>query len=100
MEHKRTKTPGSGRSKGTPNRTTAETKELLQKIVGKELDKLGFLLEKLEPIERVNAIAKLLPYIVPRQSEIKADIKTENSEMTSEQREARIAELLAKAKAM
>ena len=28
------------------------------------------MLEKLEPLERVNAIAKLLPYIVPRQTEI------------------------------
>ena len=59
-----------GRTKGTPNRTTAETKELLQKIVNKEIDNLGELLEKLEPLERVNAIAKLLPYIVPKTSEI------------------------------
>ena len=78
-----------GRSKGTPNRTTTETKELLQKIVGKELDKLGTLLEKLEPIERVNAIAKLLPYIVPKQSEIKAEIET-NLSMTPEKREERL----------
>lgn len=78
-----------GRTKGTANRTSSNTKELLQKIVGKELDKLGFLLEKLEPIERVNAIAKLLPYIVPKQSEIKAEIET-NISMTPEQREERL----------
>jgi hypothetical protein len=59
-----------GRVAGTPNRTTKETKELLQKIVNKEIDNLGEMLEKLEPLERVNAIAKLLPYIVPRQSEV------------------------------
>jgi hypothetical protein len=59
-----------GRSKGTPNRTTAETKELLQKIVNKEIDSLSSLLAKLEPNERVNALAKLLPYIVPKQSEV------------------------------
>ena len=58
-----------GRTKGTPNRTTAETKELLQTIVSKELDKLGAMLEQLEPNERINAISKLLPYILPKQSE-------------------------------
>lgn len=59
-----------GRTKGTPNRTTAETKEMLQKVVSKEIDNLGEMLEQLEPLERVNAIAKLLPYIVPKQSEL------------------------------
>ena len=59
-----------GRTKGTPNRTTAETKELLQKIVNKEIDNLSLLLEQLEPNERVNALSKLLPYIVPKQSEV------------------------------
>ncbi|WP_188050713.1 hypothetical protein [Flavobacterium sp. GP15] len=59
-----------GRAKGTPNKTTAETKEILQKIVSKEIDGLGKMLEKLEPLERINAIAKLLPYILPRQSDI------------------------------
>ncbi len=59
-----------GRAKGTPNRSTKETKELLQKIVNKEIDNLGEMLEQLEPLERVNAIAKLLPYIVPKQSEL------------------------------
>lgn len=59
-----------GRTKGTPNKTTAETKEMLQKVISKEIDNLGEMLEQLEPLERVNAIAKLLPYIVPKQSEL------------------------------
>ena len=59
-----------GRAKGTPNRTTAETKELLQAIISKELDKLGEMLALLEPNERINAISKLLPYILPKQTEI------------------------------
>jgi hypothetical protein len=73
----------NGRPKGTPNRTTAETKELLQKIVSKELDKIGNLLDKLDPLERVNAIIKLLPYIVPKQSEVKSEIM--NIEIEQEQ---------------
>ena len=72
-----------GRTKGTPNRTTAETKELLQKIVNKEIDNLSLLLEQLEPNERINAISKLLPYIVPKQSEVfTTDTKVEPIEFT------------------
>ena len=59
-----------GRTKGSLNRTTAETKELLQKIVSNELDNITDLLGKLEPKERIDALIKLLPYIVPRQSEV------------------------------
>ncbi len=82
-----------GRAKGTPNRTTSETKELLLKVVGQELDKLGALMVKLDPIDRVNALAKLLPFVVPKQS----DITVENKQpMTEEQRDARIEKLKAK----
>lgn len=59
-----------GRVKGTPNRTTAETKELLQKIVSNQINGINDLLEQLEPKERIDAIIKLLPYIVPKQSEV------------------------------
>lgn len=59
-----------GRSKGTVNKSTSETKELLQKIVSNELGNITSLLGKLKPKERIDAIIKLLPYIVPRQSEI------------------------------
>lgn len=93
MENKRAKTPGSGRVKGTPNKTTAEARELLQKIVGKELDKLGTLLSGLEPLDRVNALAKLLPYILPKKQEVTLEQK---EPMTEEQRIAKIEYLKAK----
>lgn len=64
-----------GRAKGTPNRTTAETKELLQSIISNELDNILVLLQKLEPKERIDAVIKLLPYIVPKQQEIAIDNK-------------------------
>lgn len=93
MENKRAKTPGSGRVKGTPNKTTSEARELLQKIVGKELDKLGTLLSGLEPLDRVNALAKLLPYILPKKQEVTVEQK---EPMTEEQRTARMEQLKAK----
>jgi hypothetical protein len=60
----------NGRPKGAVNKTTAETKELIQKIVSNELDSITDLLEKLEPKERIDAVIRLLPYIVPKQSEV------------------------------
>ena len=68
-----TGTKFGGRTKGTPNRTTAETKELIQNVVSNELDNITELLNKLEPKERIDAVIKLLPYIVPTQSEIAID---------------------------
>ena len=64
-----------GRTKGTLNRTTTETKELIQKIVSKELETIPDLLKQLEPTDRVNAIIKLLPYLVPKQQEMAIDLQ-------------------------
>ena len=63
------------RTKGAVNKTTAETTELLQKIVSNELDHIEGMLNKLEPKERIDAVIKLLPYIVPKQQEIAIDSK-------------------------
>ena len=65
----------NGRPKGAVNKTTAETKELLQKIVSNELEGIAERLEKLDNKERIDAVIKLLPYIVPRQTEIAVDNK-------------------------
>ena len=64
-----------GRTKGTLNRTTTETKELIQKIVSTELESITDLLKQLEPTERVNAIIKLLPYLIPKQQEVAIEVK-------------------------
>lgn len=86
---KRTKT--GGRAKGTPNRNTSETKQLLQNVVTKQIEKLETTLNKLEPVDRVNALSKLLPYILPKQQDIAI---TNTNEMLSEsEREQRIQEL-------
>jgi hypothetical protein len=79
-----------GRQKGTPNRSTSETKELLQNVLNKQLDKLEVTLNKLKPSERVNALSKLLPYILPKQQDIVIEVAPPINE---EQREKRIAEL-------
>ena len=79
-----------GRQKGTPNKintTTAETKQMLQNVVTKQIEKLETTLNKLEPVERVNALSKLLPYILPKQQDIAI---TNYEEFSEEERERRI----------
>lgn len=79
-----------GRTKGTPNRTTAETKQLLQNVLSKQIDSLQTTLNKLSPLDRVNALSKLLPYILPKQQ----DIAINGTEfLTESERERRIEEL-------
>ncbi len=80
-----------GRQKGTPNKSTAETKELLSKAIGKELERLGSLLTNLDNKDRISAIVKFLPYIIPKQiSHNNPDDFDESVEMSIEQIDARI----------
>jgi hypothetical protein len=59
----RTKT--GGREKGTPNRTTRETKELLKSILQRQLDTLDQQ-EELTHTERIQLAKSILPYLLPR----------------------------------
>lgn len=79
---KRAKT--GGRAKGTPNKTTAETKQLLQNVVTKQIEKLETTLNKLEPVERVNALSKLLPYILPKQQGVEIELKNDRVRTSEE----------------
>lgn len=65
-----------GRPKGSLNRTTSELKEAIKTILDTELEKVQEHLEQLEPKERLDFVTKLLPYVVPKQSEINGELKT------------------------
>jgi hypothetical protein len=63
----------NGRPKGALNKTSIQTKELIEKLVSSELKNIDGLLEQLEPKERVDAIIKLLAYVIPKNSHIEID---------------------------
>lgn len=63
----------NGRPKGAMNKTTAQTKKIIEKIVSSELKNVDALLQQLEPKERLDALIKLLPYVVPKNSYIEID---------------------------
>jgi len=56
----------AGRKKGSANKVTANTRQVLERIVNDEIANAPALLESLEPRDRLNVLTKLLPYVVPR----------------------------------
>lgn len=59
-----------GRKAGTPNKTTIETRNFIQNVVNNELRFIEDLMLELTPKERVDVLIKLLPFIVPKTSEV------------------------------
>lgn len=63
----------NGRPKGSLNKTSVQTKKIIEKLVASELKNIDSLLEQLEPHERVNALIKLLAFVIPKNSHIEID---------------------------
>jgi hypothetical protein len=55
-----------GRQKGTPNRTTKETREALKQIIDDELESLPKLMEAMKPYQRADVLTKLIQYVLPK----------------------------------
>lgn len=55
-----------GRKPGTQNTSTTEIREMIAKIVRSNISQVREDLKAMTPKARVEAIAKLLPYVVPR----------------------------------
>jgi hypothetical protein len=56
----------TGRAKGTPNKITKDSREILFTIVKNEIANLPTLLEQLEPREKAYILVKLLPFVMPK----------------------------------
>lgn len=63
-----------GRVKGTPNKTTAELRQLVASIVEKNIDKVNDDLAKMQPKDRVAMLEKLMAYVLPRMQAITANV--------------------------
>jgi hypothetical protein len=62
-----------GRVKGTPNKTTAEIKEIITRIVGNQLEHIEKDLDKIrksDPAEAMRLSQKFIEYVLPKQSKI------------------------------
>lgn len=56
----------SGRPKGSANKLTKELRAILKDIVYSELEQIPENLKNLPPKERIELLAKLLPYVLPK----------------------------------
>lgn len=63
-----------GRGKGTRNRTTVQTKAIIQKIVNDEIDNFPTLLDSLKPVDRANVVCKLIAYLIPKKQSIDLEL--------------------------
>lgn len=54
-----------GRTKGTPNQTTAEIRQYFQNLVSDNLEQLNDDLKSLEPLQRLKMIIELSKFVVP-----------------------------------
>lgn len=56
-----------GRLKGTPNKITAQSKELIMKIINDEAEELANVLMMSTPKQRLDFFIQLLPYVCAKQ---------------------------------
>lgn len=73
-----------GRKKGTPNKVTGTVKGMVSEAISQELSSLPLLLDQLEAKERIDAIIKLLPYIIPKATIVDSEPKKSIGESHSE----------------
>ena len=63
----------NGRTKGSPNRTTKEAKELLEQILLGEIDNIKSALtsvKKKDPARYLDSCAKLFTYVLPKKTDV------------------------------
>jgi len=71
-------TKTGGRSAGTPNRTTAQAKELLEQIMFGQIDNINDALDNLKDkdyAKYLDACSKLFTYVLPKKTDITSDDK-------------------------
>lgn len=75
MEKERRKKTG-GRVKGTPNKTTAQIKEMIVSLVGSQMERWPVELEKMmkrDPAEAMKITGRLIDYVLPKQTKMELE---------------------------
>jgi len=70
-EPKKKKT--GGRQKGTPNKTTAQIKDMITALVGTQMEKWPVVIDKMmkeDPAEAMKITGRLIDYVLPKQTKI------------------------------
>lgn len=73
MAFQKGKKKEGGRQKGTPNKTTAQIKEMITQLVGNQMEKWPGVIEKMmkdDPAEAMKITGRLIDYVLPKQTKI------------------------------
>lgn len=73
-----------GRPMGSPNRTTREMREQLQKILNEEMEQWPEIFQALPADKRLELVLKILPYVCPKFSDKEAPGEGVMAEMLDE----------------
>ena len=71
-----------GRTAGTENKTTKETRALLKEVVNNELLNIESLLCELQPKERLELVIKLMPFVLPKLASEQIERPIENIKLS------------------
>lgn len=72
--------PGNpGKPKGAASNASAKVKEAIVNFLESNVDQVQEAFDKLKPIEKLQFIANILPYAVPKLTSVQSDNKTEVS---------------------
>lgn len=73
-----------GRKKGTKNKTTAELKQWVFDFVSDNLESFKTEFSKLEKEQQITVVMKLMPYILPKQTENKISLDDQTAKLVKE----------------
>lgn len=62
-----------GRQKGTENLLTKELRNILKGLIAQQLETLPEVLNQLDNDKRVDAVIKLLPFVIPKVENVEMD---------------------------
>tara|TARA_B100001142_G_C13976562_1_gene517029 strand:- start:63 stop:338 length:276 start_codon:yes stop_codon:yes gene_type:complete len=70
-----------GRKQGIPNKSTTQIRELLNSVLQEEIERIPEHFNAItDPKQRLDALAKLLPFIAPKMQSIK-EVKQEGNQI-------------------
>jgi len=73
MAFQKGKKKEGGRQKGTPNKTTAQIKDMITALVGNQMEKWPAVIDKMmkeDPAEAMKITGRLIDYVLPKQTKI------------------------------
>ncbi len=73
MAFEKGKKKEGGRQKGTPNKTTAQIKDMITALVGNQMEKWPTVIDKMmkeDPAEAMKITGRLIDYVLPKQTKI------------------------------